>query len=111
MRKQLSWKQPFEKGSVANRLEKGWGQRPNRGRDHHVRKVEQEPGRPEQSGNFALTSASARPHTRRPADSCQLWSGFWFLGSFVLSLGDASDASYRDAKRTYNYSLLCKRNC
>ena len=58
-RKQLSWKQPFEKGSVANRLEKGWGQRPNRGRDHHVRKVEQEPGRPEQSGNFALTSASA----------------------------------------------------
>ena len=110
-RKQPLWKQPFEKGSVANRLEKVWGQRPNRGHDHHVPKIEQELDRPEQSGNFALTSASARPHTRQPADSCQLWSGFWFLGSFVLSLGDASDASYRDTKRTYNYSLLCKRNC
>ena len=91
---------PSEKGSVANRLEKGWVWRPNRGHDHHVPKIKQELDRLEQSGNFPLTSASAQPHPRQPADTCQLWSGFWFLGSFVLSLGDASDASYRDAKRT-----------
>lgn len=43
-------------------------------------------------------------------DILQTASLVWCLGYFVLSLGHASDASYRGRKGTYDYSLVYKRN-